>query len=155
MAVEKALDRDIETLIALRMDYLRENHRDLTAHDADIIVQRLPDYFSAHLNNDLFCYIVRDGDTVVSCAYLLVVEKPMNPSFMNGKTGIVMNVYTRPAFRRRGFAGRIMETLLEDAKRMALCTVELKATDAGYPLYRAAGFEDDISDYHPMRWNNH
>ena len=155
MVVEKALNRDIDTLAALRIAFLREDHYDLTDHDADVIFQELPEYFDVHLNQDLFCYVVRDGETIVSCAYLLVVEKPMNPAFLNGKTGIVMNVYTRPAFRRRGYAGRIIETLLEDAKRMDLCTVELKATDAGYPLYWAAGFVDDISDYHPMRWNNH
>ncbi len=154
MGVEKALLRDIDALIGLRIAYLRETS-DLSDRDAGIISDRLAGYFDAHLNRDLFCYLLRDGDAIVSCAFLLVIEKPMNPVFINGKTGTVMNVYTRPGFRHSGYARRVIDALLRDAGRMELCTVELKATDAGYPLYRAAGFEDDVSAYHPMRWNRH
>ena len=106
------------------------------------------------MSKDLFCYIVREGKAVVSCAFLLLVEKPMSPAFVNGKTGTVFNVYTRPPFRRKGYARAVMEELLTDAKRMGLCTVDLKATDAGYALYRSVGFTDDVSKHQPMRWNN-
>jgi len=114
----------------------------------------LPEYFRTHLGKDLFCYIVRDGKDIVSCAFLLVVEKPMSPAFINGKTGTVFNVYTLPAHRHKGYAGLIMKELISDARKMALCTVELKATDAGYSLYRSVGFIDDVSKYHLMKWKN-
>lgn len=32
-----------------------------------------------------------------------------------------------------------------------LSVVELKATEAGYPLYKLLGFEDEKSKYHSMR----
>ena len=98
--------------------------------------------------------MIRDGEDIVSCAFLLIVEKPMSPAFINGKTGTVLNVYTRPAYRHKGYAGMIMKELISDARKMDLCTIELKATDEGYSLYRAAGFEDDVSKYHPMKWKN-
>lgn len=34
---------------------------------------------------------------------------------------------------------------------MGLDFVELKATDAGYSLYRSLGFEDSVSKYHNMK----
>ena len=44
-----------------------------------------------------------------------------------------------------------MEMMLEDAAKEHLSVVELKATDEGYPLYKAVGFEEVVSKYHVMR----
>lgn len=152
MLVERAGTGDVGALVELRLDYLREDHGELDACEARAIREALPDYFRAHLERDLFAYVAREGKAVLACALLLVVEKPMSLSFINGRTGTVLNVYTRPAFRRRGYGKMIMEALLRDAREMALSVVELKATDAGYPLYRAVGFEDDGAKYRAMKW---
>ena len=154
MDVQKARISDIDALVDLRIRYLTEDHGRLEKQDAETIAEKLPEYFRTHLGKDLFCYIVRDGKEIVSCAFLLVVEKPMSPAFINGKTGTVLNVYTQPAHRHKGYAGFIMKELISDARKMALCTIELKATDAGYSLYRSAGFVDDVSKYHLMKWKD-
>ena len=62
-----------------------------------------------------------------------------------------MNVYTKPDFRRKGIAGKIMEFLISDARKMNLDFVELKSTDSGYNLYKSVGFEDVLSKYHNMK----
>ena len=154
MEVQKAQISDIDALVDLRIQYLTEDHGRLGIQDAAAIAEKLPQYFRTHLGKDLYCYIVRNGKDIVSCAFLLVVEKPMSPAFINGRTGTVLNVYTRPAHRHKGYAGFIMKELISDAQKMALCTIELKATDAGYSLYRSAGFVDDVSKYHLMKWQN-
>ena len=154
MDVQKARISDIDTLVDLRIQYLTEDHGRLEKQDTETIAKKLPEYFWAHLGKDMFCYIVRDGKEIVSCAFLLVIEKPMSPAFINGKTGTVLNVYTQPAHRHKGYAGFIMKELISDARKMALCTIELKATDAGYSLYRSAGFVDDVSKYHLMKWKD-
>ena len=154
MVVQKAQISDIDALVDLRIRYLSEDHGRLEMQEAEAIAEKLPAYFRAHLGKDLFCYIIRDGKTIVSCAFLLIIEKPMSPAFINGKTGTVLNVYTQPAHRQKGYAGYIMKELLSDARKMALCSIELKATDAGYSLYRSAGFADDVSKYHLMKWIN-
>ena len=64
----------------------------------------------------------------------------------------MLNVYTKPSARRKGYARQIMTTLIEDAKTMGLSRMELKATEDGYPLYKAVGFLDDHSKYHSMKW---
>ncbi len=151
MLVERAGTGDVDALVELRLEYLREDHGALDEGDDRAIREALPGYFRAHLDRDLFAYVAREGEVIAACALLLVVEKPMSPAFINGRTGTVLNVYTRPAARRRGCAKRVMEALLRDARQMALSVVELKATDAGYPLYRAVGFEDDGGRYRGMR----
>lgn len=154
MAVEKASAADIDALARLRLEYLRENHGELDEKETEAIRSGLPGYFLATLNKELFAYVIREGQTIAACAFLLVSVKPMSPAFPNGRTGSVLNVYTRPAFRRRGYAKRIMETLLCDAEKMDLSLIELKATEAGYPLYKCVGFRDEEEKYLPMEWEN-
>ena len=64
----------------------------------------------------------------------------------------MLNVYTRPQFRRRGVARELMKMLLSEAGRLGLDFVELKSTDEGYELYRSVGFEDSVSKYHNMKF---
>ena len=154
MNVEKAWTEDTEALVKMRLSYLIEDNGSLDVQDLSAIKKELPEYFQAHLDKDLFAYVIRDGQTIVSCAFLLIVEKPMSPAFINGRTGIVLNVYTCPAYRRRGCARMIMEALLSEAKRMEVSVIELKATEDGYPLYRSLGFMEDVSKYHIMKWKN-
>ncbi len=71
---------------------------------------------------------------------------------MTGRTGTVLNVYTRPEFRRHGIAGRLMRLLLAEAAELKLDFVELKATDSGYSLYKSLGFEDVVTKYHNMKF---
>ena len=150
---ETAID-DIDALVKMRLNYLREDNGSLTDFEISAIRKDLPGYFRAHMDKDLFVYVIRENQAIVACAFLLTIEKPMSPSFINGKTGIVLNVYTCQSYRRRGYAKKIMEILLEEAKRMELSVVELKSTEDGYPLYRSIGFTEDGSRYRMMKWKN-
>ena len=154
MTVEKAGIQDIDDLVQMRLSYLEEDNGSLDDNDAALIRRDLPDYFREHIDRDLFVYVIKEHGTIVSCAFLLVTVKPMSPSFINGRTGTVLNVYTCPNYRRRGYAKRIMEALLSDARKQELSVVELKSTEDGYPLYKALGFTDDHFKYHLMKWKN-
>ena len=153
MNVEKAGMKDIESLVRMRTEYLAEDNGGLDDRDLAAIQRDLPGYFRANLDKDLFVYVIRDGQEIVSCAFLLLVEKPMSPAFINGKTGTVLNVYTCRPNRRRGYARMIMEALLAEAREKEISVLELKATEDGYPLYRSVGFRDDGSKYKMMKWS--
>jgi GNAT superfamily N-acetyltransferase len=154
VVVEKAGMEDIDALVRMRIDYLTEDNGSLDGQDLIVIQRKLPGYFQAHLGKDLTAYVIRYRQIIVSCAFLMLVEKPMSPAFINGKTGIVLNVYTIPSCRRRGFAKMIMESLLSEARETEISVIELKATEDGYPLYCSLGFSDDDSKYHMMKWKN-
>lgn len=154
MNVENAGIEDIDSLVELRFDYLIEDNGSIDKNDAEKIRKALPDYYRDHLNKDLFGYVVREEKTIVSCAFLLVIEKPMSPAFINGKTGTILNVYTRESYRRKGYARKIMDVLLSEAKDMGLVVIDLKSTEDGYSLYRSVGFQEDHSKYHLMKWKN-
>lgn len=152
MIFDKATTKDIEQLTELRVAYIQEDLGNVDEEDLETMRRALPEYYSKHLNNDLYVYTARNDDReIVSCAFLLIVEKPASPAFISGKTGTILNVYTKPECRHKGYAKRLMEMMLEDAAKEHLSVVELKATDEGYPLYKAVGFEEVVSKYHVMR----
>ena len=152
MIFEKANTADIADLVALRIAFLSEDYGEIPQEKTALIADKLPDYFQKHLNHDLFAFVCRNEDTIAGCCFLYISEMPSNPTFINGKTGTVLNVYTKPQFRKRGIAGELMKLLLTESRNKDLDFVELKATDAGYPLYKSLGFEDVVSKYHDMKY---
>ena len=135
----------------LRIAYLQEDLGAISDKDLELMQAALPSYYEKHLNEDLMVYATRDEIDIVSCAFLLIVEKPMSPSFITGKTGMVFNVYTKPEYRNKGYAKKLMTMMLEDAKTQGVSIIELKATEDGYSLYKSVGFEDVAAKYHNMK----
>lgn len=152
--LKKAAEGNINDLVRMRTAYLTEDYGSLTAEQETALREVLPRYFEEHLNKDLIAYLAEtESGEVVACCFLLVCEKPANPSFMRGRTGSVMNVYTMPAHRRKGIAKRLMQNLISDAHELQLDFVELKATEDGYHLYKSLGFEEVQSEYRSMKLN--
>jgi GNAT superfamily N-acetyltransferase len=57
-----------------------------------------------------------------------------------GRQGIVLNVYTEPAFRRKGLARRLMQEVLAWARETSIDILVLHAAPDGRPLYEQMGF---------------
>ncbi len=151
MIFDKATKKDIGVLTDLRIAYLNEDLGVISDENLELMKSTLPSYYTKHLNKDLMVYVAKDGEKIVSCAFLLIVEKPMSPSFITGKTGTVLNVYTKPDYRKKGYAKKLMTMMLEDTKAEGVSIVELKATEDGYSLYKSVGFEDVVAKYHNMK----
>lgn len=58
-----------------------------------------------------------------------------------GKKGFVMNMYTRPKYRRQGISYRILEHLIGEARERGIDYVHLDASRLGRFVYRKFGFE--------------
>ena len=151
MIIDKASEKEISGLVELRIAYLKEDLGTISEADLQRMKEVLPQYFRKHLNRDLFVYVAKEAEEILACAFLLVVEKPMSPAFMTGKTGTVLNVYTKPEYRKKGYAKKLMVMMLEDAKEEGVSIIELKATEDGYSLYKSVGFEDVVAKYHNMK----
>ena len=64
------------------------------------------------------------------------------PTYHNqtGKKAYIMNMYTNPAYRRKGIAYHTLEILVADAKNKGIDAISLEATEMGRPLYEEFGF---------------
>lgn len=158
ISYELATLADVDELVSLRLAYLTDDFGELTHEQCASLAHELPPYLEAHVGRDLSIHVARERDEgeggkarIVSCAWLLRVEKPPSPRFPHGRTGILFNVYTLATRRHRGLASGVMRDLLEEVREIGLDVVELNATDDGYPLYLSLGFADDSSTHKPMR----
>lgn len=72
---------------------------------------------------------------------LLPRPRPGHPTIREGPEGIVLNVYTERAWRRRGVARALMEAAILWARSHGVARLVLHASPEGRPLYEAMGFE--------------
>jgi GNAT superfamily N-acetyltransferase len=84
-----------------------------------------------------------DGEVVASGGVTIRVAPP-TPRNPAGREGYILNVFTRPDWRRKGIAEAIMHTILGVLRAEDIHVVNLRASNAGRPLYEKLGFTDII-----------
>ncbi len=152
MKIFKATIADIEDLIQLRIDFLKTDIGYLSLEDELAIQEQLTKYFEKHLQiGDCIAMIAKIDAEIISAAFLILQERPANPSFITGKTGTLMNVLTYPEYRRKGIATQVIKALIEEAKTVGVSSIDLYATEDGKSLYEELGFE--VPSYTAMRLN--
>jgi len=134
---------DKELFINLRFAYLSEEHN-FDEIEKEQLKNNLNIYFEKHIKENDFIGIIGEYNVeIVSVAYFVISEKPPNPSFINGKIGTLLNVYTFPEYRKKGIAKKLIEEIIKEAKLIGVDRIDLKATEAGYNLYKKIGFRED------------
>lgn len=143
---------DIEELTEMRLEYIKAD-MGVSIEDEASMKEKIPLYFEQHLDRDIFAFVAKDEGIMVATALLLIIEKPSNPHFINGKVGNVLNVYTLERYRHQGISTRLMREIILFSKEKGLDFIELSATEEGHPLYKKLGFEEYQTPYVPMRFN--
>lgn len=151
MMIRQATPTDIDQLIDMRCNFITEEFGVQNDDKMAKIRNQLHGYLTANLNRQLLCYLADDNGQIVSTAFLVVMDKPANPKFISGKTGLLLNVYTKPEFRKQGLATNIIKNLIDDARAIGLSYIDLDATKTGKPLYEKLGFYEMINTCTPMR----
>ncbi len=129
MNIRKAVIEDMDILIKLRLDFLIDDRGYLSHDQETAIYAQLLIYFEKHINRDFIATLAEKDGNVVSAAFLAITEKPANPSFINGITATLLNVYTYPEYRRMGIATKVISQLLEEAKKYGVSSIDLFATE--------------------------
>ncbi|MDR1611455.1 MAG: GNAT family N-acetyltransferase [Planctomycetota bacterium] len=150
MDIRKAGLDDIETLTELRLAYLRERAPGLSATAAKSIAERCRDFFRRRLPaNGLVAMLGEADGQAVSTAFMVLSERPANPDCPDGRVGVIMNVYTHPAHRRRGHSTAVVSRIVDEARAMGISALDLLAAGAAALLYEKVGFEP--AGYSAMR----
>lgn len=147
----EATKEDIDELVRMRIEYMKDDFGSVSAEEKAAMEKQLPDYFSRKLGTELVAFVAKDGDRIVSVAYLHIIEMPANSMLLNGLFGDVLSVYTEPEYRGQGLCTKLMRNLIEYGRNKGLGRIDLKATEQGYPIYAKVGFEDTETRYRQMR----
>ena len=144
----KATADDIDLLTETRIEVLRAANG--LPDDADMEEterQSRAYYMEALRDGTHTAYLAFDGDRWIGAggvSYYRVMPTYHNPS---GNKAYIMNMYTRPEYRRLGIAFRMLDLLVEDARSRQITFITLEATAMGRPLYEKYGFlamEDEM-----------
>ena len=152
MNIDVANTNDINILVNLRIEYLLSDYKVIEENKLNVIRNNLPTYFMEHLNKDLFAYVCRKNDEIIGCIFLYVSYKPSNPSFINGRTGTVMNAYVKEGYRKQGIGKKLVESIINKGKELELDYIDLQATEDGYNLYKNIGFVETSSKDRYMKY---
>ncbi len=85
-------------------------------------------------------WLAEANGTVVAGGGLLIVGHPSAPHDPSPRRAWILNMYTEPEYRRRGFAKAIVETIVVWCRTQGFASVSLHASDAGRHLYELVGF---------------
>ena len=137
----KATLADLETLTETRIEVLRAaNQLSDDADMSEVKRQSFEYYQNALMNQTHLAYLIFDEEIFVGTggiSYFQVMPTYHNPT---GKKAYIMNMYTKPHYRRRGIAFKTLDLLVVDAREKGITAISLEATDMGRPLYEKYGF---------------
>ena len=143
---------DIPELVRLRIAYMMDDFGRVSDHERECMEKQLPDYFNRKLGDELIAFVAKDGERIVSVAYLHIIEMPANSILLNGLYGEVLSVYTEPEYRGQGLCTKLIQNLIDYGRERGLGRVDLSATKEGYPIYAKLGFQDKEYRYTDMRY---
>lgn len=138
---KKATIADLEILTETRIEVLRAANKLSDDVDMREVKKQTLEYYKNALKDDSHsAYLVFDGETFVGAgavSYFQVMPTFHNPT---GKKAYIMNMYTKPSYRRQGIAFKILDLLVTEAKVKGITAISLEATQMGKPLYTKYGF---------------
>lgn len=141
LTYKKATIDDLEILTETRITVLRAANKLSDDVNMSVVKEESYRYYQDALTNDSHvAYLVFDDDEFVGAGGISFFK--VMPTFHNptGQKAYIMNMYTKPEYRRNGIAYKTLDLLIAEAKRKDFTTISLEATDMGRPLYEKYGF---------------
>lgn len=138
---KKAGINDIDYLTEVRIEVLRAANNLTDDIDMSKVKRETYKYYHEHLDRGthsaflVFCEDEFVGAGAVS--FFEVLPTYCNPS---GKNAYIMNMYTKPLYRRKGIAYKLLDLLVTESKEKGIDFITLEATTMGRPLYEKYGF---------------
>ena len=98
-------------------------------------------YFESALKDGSYYGLVGElNGAVIAGGGIVIAPWPGSPLNFDPRRAWILNIYVEPAFRHKGFAGAIMQSLIEWSRAQGFQSVALHASEYGRSLYEKLGF---------------
>lgn len=142
MKIRKAVLEDIPRLAELRkLQLIDEGHSPVNDMDSELSA-----FFHRHMaDGSMVEWVAEEDGEIVATGAVVFYDFP--PTFEDPQSwrAYVTNMYTAPAYRRRGIATRMLELVRQEAIARRAGMMWLGASQMGKPVYEKFGFQDDGS----------
>ena len=141
--IKKAEPADMELLMKWRMEVLKAVFSIPAGEDLSQLEAENRAYYENALTGEahIACFAVSDGE-IVGCGGVCLYREMPSPDNQNGICAYLMNIYTRPEWRRRGIGKEIVAWLIRQARKSGITKIYLETSEDGCSLYREMGFTD-------------
>jgi GNAT superfamily N-acetyltransferase len=141
--IRVATRSDLETLLEFRMSMIGDIFaagEGKPPWDPSAVRQANERWLEEHMDGDFVAWLAEIDDLPVGTAAILWYPHPPGPRSLIGLEAYVLNVYTKPKFRRRGVARALIARVIADARAVGVRRIWLRSSREGRPLYEELGF---------------
>lgn len=149
LSIKRASLDELDMLMEWRMRVLAEVFSDSEQPDWEAIRKNNEDYYKETLSDGTHtaCFAVNEDDgKIIGCGGICYQKEMPSPDNLTGTNGYLMNIYTLPEYRGHGVGRRIVEFLIDDAKKRGTEKIYLESAKGAKHLYEEIGFSD-MQDY--------
>lgn len=144
-------ETDIPIFVKNRIDYLKELQGEPDKNRQNTLKNELENYFRNELSsNRFFAYLIECDNQPVSFGAVVIKSIPGDFSNSTYLEGDILNMYTIPEARKKGYAGVILDAILKESKKRGISKLSLHTTKVGEHLYRNSGFSEPAFPYLEM-----
>ena len=132
----------LDVLADLRIEFIKDVHPEYENKFLTEIRKATVDYLSELFQNNSYIGFLgehSDGEITCTAGLLIYYLPPLNSSICR-KIGHVLNFYTRPNHRKKGYGLELIKYIKTTARLEGIERLVLNATKMGYKLYKKANF---------------
>lgn len=150
VTVESITIEKVDSLVTSRIEYLKELQPERASLESSLLESSLREYFKKKIANGEAIAVMAleegvDGaPTPVSFGAIILKKIPGDLYCSEYLEGDVLNMYTIPRARHKGYSQIILGALIEKAKEAGVNKLSLHTTEAGEKLYRKFGFANPL-----------
>ena len=138
-----SLDKSyVNDFIDMRIALFRELGEVSEADDIAQLIQSTEKYFFSNIERNLLCWGIEVDDKIVSIASLNLFSRIPYLGNLSGREGYILNIYTLPNYRKKGMAGKLVNTIIDYAKENEIKRLWLNSSKQGRSVYTRHGFEE-------------
>lgn len=143
MEIRKAAIHDCDQLTQLRIDMRNEREHPCSGDFQNTFYHSTFQYFTENIESGNFiAYIAVEKDEIIATSGLCFCFAPPTYKVPDGKIAYIMNMYTKPAYRKRGIAAKLLDCIVQEAICRDCTEILLNASDMGKPIYQKYGFTE-------------
>ena len=146
MNITKATESDLPILIQLRLEVLRAVYKLQDDFQLPEVETNTIAYLKDKFDSQATYIAYADNGEIAACGSICFYEVLPTCTNPSGRKARIMNMYTRPQYRKQGIAIKIVDQLVKEALSKGISYISLDATPAGKPLYEKYGFISSDSE---------
>ena len=146
-----AAEKDFAQLAELRWDFQTEDDAEIPVMEKTEFLEKCAEFLQQRFEKgDWAFWVAEENGEIVSQMFIHTIQSVPRPARLENLWGYLTNVYTKPAFRRRGIGAELFERVKDWAIERDFEILIVSPSEDSVNFYRRAGFAAE-TDFYQLR----